>query len=146
METLLTNEQLRELIKQRYQEAEDSGLLSRIADVARELGHDPASSDAQGNRTGYRSTYGPKYIWHDGDVEVFVDDYGRYMTVRYRDQRVLSTHRADKFIVYGPWVDIISKAVPDARIHKYLSEENAQEAEHERLLARTVLSEDRIGR
>lgn len=70
-------------------------------------------------------SYGPKFKWSydelvggldspDRQLEIYVDDYGGYMTVHYRGNQVLSTHDAEKLFVPGGWVQIIREQAPNA--------------------------------
>jgi len=120
----MSEQELRELIKARFEEARTSGRLGQFAAVARVFGHDPASRDKDGNRTGYSSTYGPKYLWQEAAylngketesiISVYVDDYGHYMTIRVDEEKVCSTHDCESFIKPGDWQEVILEKWPAA--------------------------------
>lgn len=131
----MSNDEIAAQIQARYQSVDRSGLLDLIALVARELGHDPASRDADGNPTGYVSTYGPKRVWVRGDVSVYVDDYGRYMNVRVGGQEMCSTHPTSQFFIAGPWVELVLAHLPEAREGRDRRKRAAEAAERERLLS-----------
>ncbi len=132
----MNNKEIAAQIEANYQAAVSSGVLGSIADVARELGHDPASYDEQGNRTGYVSTYGPKRVWLSGDVRVYVDDYGHYMTVHAGGREVCSTHPCSEFFIAGPWVEEIFNHLPAAKEKQERRQQERESAERERLLAK----------
>src|SRR5438046_3119734 len=104
--------------------ADVTGLLHKIADVARWLGRDPVSI----REPGYRSAHGPKYQYSIGtgetEITVYVDDYGRYMTVHLNGKRVCSTHQTERLFVPGEWSSIVAAhwgkahAARDAKIAK----------------------------
>lgn len=81
-----------------YAQAREAGHLGSIERVCRELG----------NSLSVR--YGPKYELCIEDVYIYVDGYGRYMTVSVDDPeadervRVCSTHPADGLFVPGEWL------------------------------------------
>lgn len=135
MPTSMSNDEIAAQIHANYQSVDRSGLLDLIALVARELGHDPASRDAEGKPTGYVSTYGPKHVWECGDVSIYVDDYGHYMSIRVGEQRVCSTHRTSQFFVAGPWVETVLAHLPEAREKQDQRKRTAEAAERERLLS-----------
>ena len=56
-------EELKELKRTQYEEAQRSGVFQRLATVGRELGREVGRP-------------GPKYLWEESGVRVFVDDYG----------------------------------------------------------------------
>lgn len=126
----MTTEQLHAHKAEQYRVAEVTGCLGKIADVARWIGQDPVSI----REPGYRSTHGPKYQHSIGDIVIYVDDYGRYMTVHVNGKRVCSTHQTDRLFVSGEWSSIVvahwskAKAVRDAKIA------NQVEQERQRLL------------
>ena len=100
----LTNEEMQKLIKERYQDAKNSGLFGDIAMVARECGK-------------YLNVrYGPKYKFIDGDIAVYVDDFGGYMTTHVGDKKMLSTHPCQPFFISGVWVDTVLSRLDEARL------------------------------
>lgn len=97
-----------------FKDAKTSGVLNSIATICRTMG------------TSLNAKYGPKYELVIGDVRVYVDDYGNYMTVRDQKSKeeLCSTHRCDELFRPGPWVDPILELGPaaDALIAKQASE------------------------
>lgn len=81
-----TSEELKQLKKQWYDEASSNGNLSKLKQIARHLG------------TPIRHNYGPKYEFVDGDMEVYVDDYGNYATMKMIDRLVCSTHNERLYV------------------------------------------------
>jgi hypothetical protein len=60
-------EELKELKRTQYEEARKSGVFQRLATVGGELGREVGRP-------------GPKYLWEESGVRVFVDDYGGHVT------------------------------------------------------------------
>lgn len=131
MKTELTADEMKAEIAARYAKAVADGVFDKLSTVAREFGWDPASRDEQGRRTGYCSTYGPKYIWKKDDISVYVDDYGHYMNVFVNKREVASTH--SRFIIPGPWIDVVLAEYPAAMQRAEERERQRDEAERERL-------------
>lgn len=75
-----------------------------ISLIARELGEKLSTN------------YGPKYFYEFQGIEVRVDDYGRFTTVRYqKDNRVLySSHVTEKIMLDGNWIDALLECTDDA--------------------------------
>jgi len=77
--------------------------------------------------------YGPKYLLGVDDVWIYVDTYGRYMTVRRGGKEgwgegskgLVSTHGTSEYIIPGEWLDRFMKLLPkaeakrDARSFRY---------------------------
>lgn len=89
----LSVEELKALQKKYYQKAEDDNLFLKIAQVARVLGEDPGSR------------FPPKYVWNHNDIDIFVDDYGRFMTVTLKGKLVCSTHPCENLFIPGDWTN-----------------------------------------
>lgn len=100
----MTNEELKQLRQERYHAACQNGTFAKLGLIARQLGHDPASRDADGNPIPYRSSHGPKYVWRRNNIKIYVDDYGHYMTVHMGDREMASTHQCSQFIIPGDWI------------------------------------------
>lgn len=45
-----------------------------------------------------------KYTFQLDDINVYVDNYGRYMTVHVGDKLVCSTHQCEQLFIPGEWV------------------------------------------
>lgn len=127
----MTIEQINELKARRYTEAQQGRVFHKLAVVARELGKDPASP-------GYMSTYGPKYIWKHASIEIYVDDYGNYMTVNFNGRKVASTHDCDRFIIPGGWQDVALAFFGSAQEKADQREYKRQQERKQKLLAQVV--------
>ena len=124
----MTIEQLKALKQERYNEAREEGTLRAIASICRELGEDPAGP-------GYVSRYGPKRVWKQGDITVYVDDYGAYMTVSVEGKKVCSTHPCDQFIIPGDWIDAVLAHYSEAQERVEQREARQLTNERSRLMA-----------
>jgi len=89
----MTLDELHQLKKERYNKAQD--IIGRARFVAVTLGEL------------INSTY-TKHSWEADGVTVFVDSYGRYMTVEQDGKKVVSTHN-DAFAIPGRWEDVVEK-------------------------------------
>lgn len=78
-----------------YSEAINQNVLGTIQRVTRALGRP------------LHERYGPKYEYVDGDLAVYLDDYGGYMSVTVAGRAVCHTHSGEQLFVPGPWVDRI---------------------------------------
>jgi len=111
-------EDLLKLKKDWYDEAQKAGKFAKLCTIAREIG------------VSIRHNYGPKYEFVDGDVRIYVDDYGNYMTITVGKRLVCSTHNER---IYIPDVcdEIIAKGYPVAeeKLSKRKAEEEARKAE-----------------
>jgi hypothetical protein len=76
----LSYDELLALKCSRFEDAQRIEALTQIAEVARVLGRRLSA------------TYGPKFSWEQGQVRVYVDDYGHHMQVHVGDREVCSTH------------------------------------------------------
>jgi len=97
-----TVEELKRLKKEWYQNAMDTGMIAKIGKICRELGNKVPAK------------WGPKYQFDHGDLSLYVDDYGHYMTASYKDKMVCSTHFCEKLFVPGEWEKIITDHYPKA--------------------------------
>lgn len=121
--TDMTVDELKELKREWYREARDSGKLKVIATVARVMGQQMAAK------------YGPKYQWQHGDISIYLDDYGRYLTVTVDETRVCSTHPTSCLFVPGDWYDVIAAHAPNTDAIISRREQSIAERERQRLLA-----------
>jgi hypothetical protein len=89
----MSEEQLLAMKRLLFQEAQAQGVISGLATIARQFGKE---LDVR---------YGPKYKWEGEGVVIYVDDYGRCMTVHANGERlVTSSHKTEKLFVPGPWL------------------------------------------
>src|ERR1700693_1363266 len=100
--TQMTEKELYQLKNKRYEEAIDNKTIEKLSMIARQLG------------TSLSVNYGPKYIYDSENVQIYVDDYGHYMTVRDGDKLVCSTHPCDRFIIVGEWTSRLLNVYPQA--------------------------------
>ena len=113
-------EELKELKRTQYEEAKKSGVFQRLATVGRELGREVGRP-------------GPKYLWEESGVRVFVDDYGGYVTARANEKLVASNHPCARLFVAGQWQDVVLARYPEAREKAALREAARRETEKQRL-------------
>ncbi len=110
-------DELKEMKRAWYSEAEQSGLLARIATVCRELG------------SRLNANYGPKYEFVSVTTVIYVDDYGHYMTVRADGKEVCSTHPCSRLFVPGEWAKQIDAlyTVAVAKLDEKAAERTSRE-------------------
>ncbi len=124
-----TAAELRAVKARLYQQGQQSGAIAQCALVARWLGRCFSTVTTSG------ASCGPKYRWEspDGQVSIFVDDYGKYLEVHVGEgdtrRRVCSTHFCERLFVPGAWLAIVEAAVPEAaqRVAESLIERDAAE-------------------
>ena len=119
----MSNKELLELKEERYAQAEANGIFGKIATVCRYLG----------NRLNTR--YDPKYSWEHDDINIYVDDYGHYMTMHYNGKEILSTHPCQRFIIPCEAIEKILELYPKAQVIAEEKNANTHKKEKERLLA-----------
>jgi hypothetical protein len=122
----MTIEELKLLKIDWYRAAVENGSIAMCNLVARTFGRDPISIE----NPGFSSTYGPKYLWRNGDIEIYVDDYGKYMTVKIDGKLVCSTHVTERLFIPGEWVERVRPFAESAAVKK--SEWQLSEAEKKR--------------
>ena len=120
--TELTLEELKQLRKDWFAEAMRNGNIKRLAHIARELG----------NKLNH--SYGPKYRYQNDVIEIYVDDYGGYMTVKEADKLRVSTHPNEKLYVKGEWEEIINRVYPEVQKTKQTEETSKSEQERLKLI------------
>ena len=123
----MTSDELKALKEQWYKDAVQDGSIALCYFVGRQLGSDPAGR-------GYVSTYGPKYKWSSEGVEIYVDDYGGYMTVHNNGKQVCSTHYCSRLFVPGDWMNVVRQAAVKARQKKEGDEHRREQVECQRLM------------
>ena len=95
-------EELKQLKRAQYEEAQKSGVFQKLATVGRELGREVGRP-------------GPKYLWEESGVRVFVDDYGGYVTAHANEKLAASSHPCTRLFVAGQWQDVVMACYPEAR-------------------------------
>lgn len=111
-------EKLRMQIRAAYDVACSFGVFTKLATIARELG------ESLSHR------YGPKYRFTDGDLEIYVDDYGHFMTVKRGSEQLASTHTCERFIKDGDWQKQLLSHYEEAE-HKKQERERQQDLKEE---------------
>jgi hypothetical protein len=119
-------EELKELKRTQYEEAQKRGVFQRLATVARELGREVGRP-------------GPKYFWQESGVRVFVDDHGGYVTAHANETLVASDHPGTRLFVAGQWQDVVLVRYPEAREKATLRETASRETEKQRLQSEHTL-------
>lgn len=109
----MTVKELENLKRTLYKDNTENGNIHKLYTIARMLGEE------------VKHSYGPKYLYKYGENEIYVDDYGHYMTVRASGQLVVSTH-TDKLYVPGEWESVLTEAHPLAE-EKLQRQSNAEE-------------------
>ena len=77
--------------------------------------------------------YGPKYEYRDGDLVIYVDDYGGFMTVHKGGKLIVSTHN-EKLYITGEWEEIIARLTPFATDQVTKRQTKGEEIERIKLL------------
>lgn len=110
----LSLDDLHKLRKDWYNEANANGNITKLAEIARVLGN-PLNHN-----------YGPKYRFQEDSVEIYVDDYGHYMTVKDGEKLKVSTHN-EKLYAKGKWEWIIEAFWPKVLAKKQEKELSVDE-------------------
>lgn len=117
----MTIEQLRAKRRQDYEGAQNSGILTKLANVARFLGEHLSHS------------YGPKYRWEKNNICIYVDDYGNYMTVHLGEKLICSTHN-ERLFAPGDWLTEIHPYIDESIKMKEQKEKERKESERQILI------------
>lgn len=117
----MTLEELRAQKKAWYDGNTKNGNIALLGAIARNLG------------SKLNHSYGPKYKYTEGNIEIYVDDYGGYMTVNVGGKLKVSTHN-EKLYVPGGWEEIISRLAPDTKKQQEERMAADQIYEHQKLL------------
>jgi hypothetical protein len=112
----MTEFEIKEAIRKRFKEASDAGLFGKFEVVAREMGQN------------MHATYGPKYLWERGPIRLYVDNYGKYLTVTVHGTLACSTHITDQFICPGNWQNEILSDY-EAAVSKWRKREHERQVE-----------------
>jgi len=119
----MTTEELKELKREWYRQAKEDGSLARCYKVCTILGE------------WLNARYGPKYQYIDGDLDLYVDDYGNYFTAEWKGKRVMSTHPCDHLFIPGGWMKIVDKLYPVAAERARQEEERREDRRRHGLAA-----------
>lgn len=88
-------EELKKVKNDWFLEATANGNLAKIRTIGRKLGKlQPAA-------------YGPKYLYQEDTMQIFVDDYGGYFTLHYNGKLKVNTHECEKLYVKSEWEGMI---------------------------------------
>ena len=115
--------ELKALKRQWYVAAVEDGSVALCFRVARVLGRPQAVGS------------GPKYSWEADGVSIYLDDYGKYLTVEVGGKRVCSTHDCEQLFVPGEWMNAVRRAAVTAAARQEREEHYREEAERRRLMA-----------
>lgn len=114
-------DELRAQKRLNYQTAMDKQIFYKLATVARELGEH------------INASYGPKYQFSIGDIGIYVDDYGNYMTVTLNGKKIASTHLCDQLFIPGGWIDELQSSIEKAELLRQQRAEKQKQEERRRL-------------
>lgn len=100
----MSNDQLKSLIVENYRKAVNEGVIRKLSFIAEKLGEN------------LNANYGTKYRYKLNGMEIFVDNWGGYMTVvdHNRKKTILSTHYCDCFIIIDDRIENLLAQYPDA--------------------------------
>lgn len=115
---------LQELKEQKaiwYEENTRNGNIQKLITIARQVGEKLSHN------------YGPKYNFTNGVIEIYVDDYGNYMTTKVNGKLKVSTHN-DKLYVPGEWEEIIARLYPEAQELYNQTKSESYQYEYQKLL------------
>ena len=84
--------------------------------------------------TRLNASWGPKYQMDKDDLSIYIDDYGGYMTAKFKGKAVMSTHQNDRLYIPGEWELQLSDLLPLAQKEAEASRLRRQEKEREELL------------
>jgi len=98
----MTVTELLEYKQKLYKDNTDNGNILKLKMIARVLGDLVPHN------------YGPKYLYKNGDIEIYVDDYGGYGTVHVGGKLKVSTH-TEQLYAPGEWESIIETEYPKAQ-------------------------------
>jgi len=115
--TEMSVKELEEHKQQLYTDNTNNGNINKLVTIARVLG------------ANLHAKYGPKYSYREGNIEIYVDDYGHYSTVRIGDKLKVSTH-SDRLYAPGEWEEIIERLYPEAK--RILDERAAKNEEQKK--------------
>jgi len=94
-----TIEELKKLKKQWYEDAVKNGDTAKLRNIGRYLGEK------------LNHNYGPKYRFKDDRYDLYIDDYGNYLTLHMDGKLVVSTHNERLFV----------KSIAEPFINQYYS-------------------------
>lgn len=122
----MNSKELEALKRKWYVEASDK--IQQLYSIARELG----------DRVPHN--YGPKYRYADNGLNIYVDDYGHYMTVHLDGKLIVSTHN-ERLYVPGEWESVIHGLYTLANQTEVERNENKEHAEKSKLVDSLTLPE-----
>lgn len=117
----MTASELEAYKKELYITNTDNGNIKKLATICRNLGNY------------LNHSYGPKYKLTEGGLEIYVDDYGGYMTVHVNGKLRVSTHN-EKLYAPGEWEEIIGRLWPKADTQAYQESLSKEEKRKQELL------------
>jgi hypothetical protein len=120
----LNNMSLKELEEYKtklYNDNTQNGNIHKLYTIARILG------------VSVPHNYGPKYLYKEDEIEIYVDDYGHYMTTKVNGKLKASTHN-DKLYAPGEWEEIINRLYPEAQAQQKEMNTANEQYEKQRLL------------
>lgn len=101
----MTLDELYALRAERRKAAKENQVFFKLSEIARVFGEKVPHN------------YGPKYSYINKDIEIYVDDYGNYMTVHsHKKGKMLASFgsKEDGFIIPGEWLDDVLELYPEA--------------------------------
>lgn len=117
----MTAKELEEHKVNLYKDNTDNGNIQKLRTIAKYLGEK------------VQHNYGPKYLFKDGAIEIYVDDYGGYMTVNVTGKLKVSTHN-EKLYAPGSWEAIINRLYPKAAASKHKEDSKTEDKRKQDLL------------
>ena len=125
----MTTEELQELKKGWYQQAKEDGSLDQCYVVCTMLGER------------LNARYGPKYHFQDDEnnLELYVDNWGKYFTAEWKGKRVMSTHPCDKLFIPGDWMEVVNTLYPFALEKDRKEKKQREEKQQQQMVAELTL-------
>ena len=125
----MTSKELETLKREFYVAATNDGRIDNLYLIARYLGERVSHN------------YGPKYRYIQGELEIYVDDYGNYMTAKLNSKLIVSTHN-ERLYVPGEWETHIPQLVYLAEAAKKDLASNREAEEKNELLTQLTIPND----
>ena len=118
----MNNEDLKKLKQDWYSEASSNGTIAMLWKIAKELG------------TSLNAKCPPKWQWTQGNIKIYADGYGNYLTVHVAGKEVVSTHETERLFVPGDWLKEIQPFVSEAESHALEQRRIRYQSERQKLL------------